>query len=94
MSSVDDEYATTAGSGVAAASASAANVGAVDQVDIGDDIVAIGFALGPSGQPTVTREIVPANDRSLERLSGLIQTDAPINRGNSGGARSSTRRVR
>ena len=62
-----------------------AQLGSVDRVEVGDDAVAIGFALGLTGQPTVTRGIVSAKDRSLEQLSGLIQTDAPINRGNSGG---------
>jgi S1-C subfamily serine protease len=62
-----------------------AKLGAADNVEVGDDVVAIGFALGLTGEPTVTRGIVSAKDRSLEQLSGLIQTDAPINRGNSGG---------
>lgn len=59
--------------------------GSVGGVRVGDDVIAIGFALGLSGEPTVTRGIVSAKDRSLEQLTGLIQTDTPINRGNSGG---------
>ena len=58
-------------------------------VAVGDDVVAIGNALGLQGGPTVTRGIVSALDRSLEtaagQLSGLIQTDASISSGNSGG---------
>ena len=58
-------------------------------VAVGDDVVAIGNALGLQGGPTVTRGIVSALDRSLEipagTLSGLIQTDASISSGNSGG---------
>jgi putative serine protease PepD len=58
-------------------------------VAVGDDVVAIGNALGLQGGPTVTRGIVSALDRSLETaagvLSGLVQTDASISSGNSGG---------
>lgn len=58
-------------------------------VAVGDDVVAIGNALGLQGGPTVTRGIVSALDRSLETavgpLEGLIQTDASISSGNSGG---------
>ncbi|MDQ3176772.1 MAG: trypsin-like peptidase domain-containing protein [Actinomycetota bacterium] len=58
-------------------------------IAVGDDVVAIGNALGLEGSPTVTRGIVSALDRSIETatgtLSGLIQTDAAISSGNSGG---------
>jgi len=51
--------------------------------------VAIGNALDLTGQPTVTRGIVSALDRSIDgqgvSLEDLIQTDAAINPGNSGG---------
>lgn len=58
---------------------------------VGDDVVAIGNALDLGDSPTITRGIVSALDRSLRpsdnvALHGLIQTDAPINHGNSGGA--------
>jgi putative serine protease PepD len=61
------------------------------EVRVGDDVVAIGNALDLGDSPTITRGIVSALDRSLEETStvtlhGLIQTDAPINHGNSGGA--------
>jgi S1-C subfamily serine protease len=54
---------------------------------VGDDVVAIGNALALPGGPTVTEGIISAKDRTLREagLDGLIQTDAAINRGNSGG---------
>ena len=58
-------------------------------VRIGDDVVAIGFALDLDGGPSVTLGIVSALDRTLAlsegALDGLIQTDAAISSGNSGG---------
>ena len=58
-------------------------------VEVGDDVVAIGYALHLDGAPSVTRGIVSALDRNLETedgvLDGLIQTDAAISSGNSGG---------
>lgn len=58
-------------------------------VRIGDEVVAIGFALGLDGAPSVTLGIVSALDRSIGQadvyLDGLIQTDAAISSGNSGG---------
>jgi putative serine protease PepD len=60
-----------------------------DSVRIGDDVMAIGFALGLDGEPSVTLGIVSALDRSVGQdnlfLDGLIQTDAAISSGNSGG---------
>jgi putative serine protease PepD len=59
-----------------------------DGVAVGDTVLAFGAPLGLSG--TVTSGIVSATDREVdtggERLTGLIQTDAAINQGNSGGA--------
>jgi serine protease Do len=61
-------------------------------VRVGDSVVAIGNALGLSaGTPTVTQGIVSALGRTLAPgtgaggPSGLIQTDAAISPGNSGG---------
>jgi putative serine protease PepD len=59
-------------------------------IRIGDPVVAIGFALDLDGDPSVTLGIVSALDRTLtisdrESLDGLIQTDAAISSGNSGG---------
>ncbi len=59
-------------------------------VAVGDDAVAIGNALALEGGLTVTKGIVSAVDRSIATetgsLDGLIQTDAAISSGNSGGA--------
>ena len=63
----------------------AAMLGSVGDVAVGDPVVAIGFALGLRGEPTVTSGIVSATGRSLAGLTGLVQTDAAINPGNSGG---------
>jgi len=57
-------------------------------VAIGDTVLAFGAPLGLEN--TVTSGIVSALNRSVdtgtEKLSGLFQTDAAINEGNSGGA--------
>ncbi len=58
-------------------------------VNIGDSVIAIGYALALDGGPTVTSGIVSAIKRTIETESGalnsLIQTDAAISSGNSGG---------
>ena len=54
-------------------------------LDPGDEVVAIGYALGLSGQATITRGIVSAMRYDSNHLSDVIQTDAAINPGNSGG---------
>ena len=59
-------------------------------LEVGDDVVAIGNALALPGGPTVTTGIVSAINRKIDdpsgiTMSGLIQTDAAINPGNSGG---------
>ena len=51
----------------------------------GDEVVAIGYALGLPGQATVTRGIVSAVRYYSTHRSDVIQTDAAINPGNSGG---------
>jgi putative serine protease PepD len=60
-----------------------------DTVRIGDAVVAIGYALDLDGGPTVTMGIVSALSRTIVTESGalnrLIQTDAAISSGNSGG---------
>ena len=63
----------------------AAELGRSSDVKVGEDVVAIGNALGLRGDPTVTRGIVSALNRTVENLTGMIQTDAAINPGNSGG---------
>jgi putative serine protease PepD len=62
-----------------------AELGRSADVKVGEDVVAIGNALGLRGDPTVTRGIVSALGRTVENLTGMIQTDAAINPGNSGG---------
>jgi len=62
-----------------------AELGVSSAVKVGDDVVAVGNALGLQGEPTVTKGIVSATDRTLDTLTGLIQHDAAINPGNSGG---------
>jgi S1-C subfamily serine protease len=62
---------------------------------VGTQVVAIGNALGLGGEPTVTEGIISATGRTItaedetgsnaETLHGLLQTDAPISPGNSGG---------
>lgn len=62
-------------------------IGDSDKLEIGDQVVAIGNALG-YGQ-SVTTGIVSALERQIGRTEiegGFIQTDAAINPGNSGGA--------
>lgn len=62
-----------------------------DSLRIGDEVVAIGFALDLDGAPSVTLGIVSALDRTIvtnggaDALDGLVQTDAAISSGNSGG---------
>lgn len=67
-----------------------AELGVAAEVAVGDDVIAIGNALALEGAMTVTRGIVSALDRSVETESGtlsdLVQTDAAISSGNSGGA--------
>jgi putative serine protease PepD len=62
-----------------------ADLGSSADVRVGDDVVAVGNALGLRGDPTVTKGIVSGLNRSLDTLTGMIQTDAAINPGNSGG---------
>ena len=68
---------------------SPADLGDAASLLVGADVVAMGFALGLEGAPTVTRGVVSAKDRTIQQqtisINGLIQTDASINPGNSGG---------
>ena len=66
----------------------AVQIGSSDEMEVGDQVVAIGNALG-YGQ-SVTTGIISAKNRDVQTKDGvskgLIQTDATINPGNSGGA--------
>ena len=66
----------------------AVKIGSSDDMEVGDQVVAIGNALG-YGQ-SVTTGIISAKNRDVQTKDGvskgLIQTDAAINPGNSGGA--------
>jgi serine protease Do len=60
-----------------------------DGIQVGQEVVAIGFALGLEGEPTVTRGVISARNRTIQEqpytIPDAIQTDAGINPGNSGG---------
>lgn len=60
-------------------------LGDSDALQVGEDVVAIGFALDLEGGASVTKGVVSALERSVDTLEGLIQTDTDINPGNSGG---------
>ena len=62
---------------------------------VGDQVVALGNALGAGGTPSVTRGQITAIDQTItasegngraETLTGMIQSDATISPGDSGGA--------
>ena len=71
-------------------------IGNSNKIFVGDLAVAIGHPLTLGAEPTVTTGVVSALNRRLDvgndamnsavTLFGLIQTDAPITRGSSGGA--------
>ena len=72
------------------------SIGSSKDLLVGDVAIAIGHPLILGAQPTVTTGIVSALERRLDvgsemdgtavTLFGLIQTDAPITKGSSGGA--------
>ncbi len=72
------------------------SIGSSKELLVGDVAIAIGHPLILGAQPTVTTGIVSALERRLDvgsemdgtavTLFGLIQTDAPITKGSSGGA--------
>jgi serine protease Do len=68
------------------------DLGDSDRLKLGETVVALGFALGLEGGPSVTSGIVSATGRTIRARGGggaryedMIQTDAAINPGNSGG---------
>ena len=67
--------------------------GSIEGLRTGEPAIAVGNPLGLDGGPSVTAGVISAFDRSLvtnpltgDSLFGLLQTDAPITRGSSGGA--------
>ena len=76
---------------IAATGLTPITLGSSEGLEIGDPAIAVGSPLGLEGGPSVTVGVVSAFDRQLrtgvdEFLYGMIQTDAPITRGSSGGA--------
>ncbi len=65
--------------------------GQSDTLNIGAPAIAVGNPLGQRGGASVTAGIISAFNREVvfgsnDRLVGMLQTDAPITRGSSGGA--------
>jgi putative serine protease PepD len=65
-------------------------VGDSDELRLGDQLVAVGYALDLNGEPSVTAGILSAKNRTITAENGaqlvnLLQTDTAINPGNSGG---------
>lgn len=76
---------------ISAAGLTAVEIGASEELSIGDTAIAIGSPLGLQGGPSVTVGVLSAFDRRVRtapdsELYGMLQTDAPITRGSSGGA--------
>lgn len=66
-------------------------IGTSESIRVGDKAIAIGNPLGMNLQSTMTSGYISGLDRSIDiqdggTMDGLIQTDAAINEGNSGGA--------
>ena len=69
----------------------AIDIGSSDALNLGDPAIAVGNPLGQEGGASVSVGIVSAFDRRVDFsasdfLHGMIQTDAAINSGSSGGA--------
>jgi serine protease Do len=66
-----------------------AELGESSSLAVGAEVVAMGYALGLEGDPTVTEGVVSAMGRTIQEqdvsINNAIQTDASINPGNSGG---------
>ena len=73
-----------------------AKIGRSAELQVGQEVIAIGHALGLPGGPTVSKGVISALNRSIDvdartTIVDLIQTDASINPGNSGGPLSNAR---
>jgi S1-C subfamily serine protease len=76
---------------IAATGLIAITLGSSEDMAIGDTAIAVGSPLGLEGGPSVTVGVISAFGRQVrtgvdEVLYGMLQTDAPITRGSSGGA--------
>jgi serine protease Do len=70
-------------------------LGRSSDLDLGQQVIALGYALALPGGPTVTSGIISSLQRTVDvqdenqgitrTLEGILQTDAAINPGNSGG---------
>ena len=81
---------------IAAAKLTPAKFGNSSNLEVGEDVIAVGHALGLKGGPTVSKGVVSALDRTIQTdaqkaMVDLIQTDASINPGNSGGPLANSR---
>jgi S1-C subfamily serine protease len=75
---------------IAATKLTPAKFGNSSNLEVGEDVIAVGHALGLKGGPTVSKGVVSALNRTIQTdaqkaMVDLIQTDASINPGNSGG---------
>ena len=75
---------------ITAAKLNPARLGVSSDLQVGEDVIAVGHALGLKGGPTVSKGVISALERTIEvspqmSMVDLIQTDASINQGNSGG---------
>ncbi len=75
---------------IEAAKIQQADIGNSSDLKVGEEVIAVGHALGLKGGPTVSQGVISALGRTIEvsrgvSMSELIQTDASINPGNSGG---------
>jgi serine protease Do len=66
-------------------------IGSSDALSVGDPAVAVGSPLGLDGGPSLTVGVISAFGREVQTdsstfLYGMLQTDAPITSGSSGGA--------
>lgn len=66
-------------------------LGSADDVVVGDPAVAVGSPLGLDGGPSLSVGVISAQGREVttsatRTLFGMLQTDAPITQGSSGGA--------
>ena len=73
-----------------------AKLGTSSGLRVGEEVLAIGHALGLRGGPTVSKGVVSALGRSIDistqnTIVDLVQSDATVNPGNSGGPLVNTR---